>query len=73
MPEARESQQEREEARGEDRLQRPRPGDGADIKVAMVDLAPRLDPLGADMIMQVHDELVFDVDEEHVDESPSSP
>jgi DNA polymerase I len=44
-------------------------GTAADIiKVAMVDLAPRLDPLGADMIMQVHDELVFDVDEEHVDE-----
>jgi DNA polymerase I len=34
----------------------------------MVDLAPRLEPLGADMIMQVHDELVFDVDEDMVDE-----
>jgi DNA polymerase-1 len=44
-------------------------GTAADIiKVAMVDLAPRLDSLGADMIMQVHDELVFDVDEESVDE-----
>src|SRR5215211_3538230 len=42
-------------------------GTAADIiKVAMVDLAPRLRSLGADMIMQVHDELVFDVDEERV-------
>ena len=40
-------------------------GTAADIiKVAMVDLQPRLRSLGADMIMQVHDELVFDVDEE---------
>src|SRR5919202_1057267 len=39
-------------------------GTAADIiKVAMVDLAPRLRRLGADMIMQVHDELVFDADE----------
>jgi len=44
-------------------------GSAADIiKVAMVDLAPRLGSLGADMIMQVHDELVFDVDEGRVDE-----
>jgi DNA polymerase I len=44
-------------------------GTAADIiKVAMVDLAPRLHSLGADMIMQVHDELVFDVDEDMVDE-----
>ena len=44
-------------------------GTAADIiKVAMVDLAPRLGALGADMIMQVHDELVFDVDEDCVDE-----
>ena len=44
-------------------------GTAADIiKVAMVDLAPRLGPLGADMIMQVHDELVFDVDEDRVGE-----
>jgi DNA polymerase I len=44
-------------------------GTAADIiKVAMVDLAPRLESLGADMIMQVHDELVFDVDEDTVDE-----
>jgi len=43
-------------------------GTAADIiKVAMVDLAPRLRSLGADMIMQVHDELVFDVDENRVD------
>ena len=44
-------------------------GTAADIiKVAMVDLQPRLKSLGADMLMQVHDELVFDVDEERVDE-----
>jgi DNA polymerase-1 len=44
-------------------------GTAADIiKVAMVDLAPRLGALGADMIMQVHDELVFDVDEDKVEE-----
>jgi DNA polymerase-1 len=43
-------------------------GTAADIiQVAMVDLAPRLRSLGADMIMQVHDELVFDVDEDRVD------
>src|SRR5215207_6748877 len=43
-------------------------GTAADIiKVAMVDLAPRLRSLGADMIMQVHDELVFDVDEDRVE------
>jgi DNA polymerase-1 len=42
-------------------------GTAADIiKVAMVDLQPRLRSLGADMIMQVHDELVFDVDEDRV-------
>ena len=34
----------------------------------VVDLQPRLRSLGADMLMQVHDELVFDVDEERVDE-----
>ena len=44
-------------------------GTAADIiKVAMVDLEPRLPSLGADMLMQVHDELVFDVDEEAVEE-----
>jgi len=44
-------------------------GSAADIiKVAMVDLAPRLGPLGADMLMQVHDELVFDVDRDRVEE-----
>ncbi|MDN5697320.1 MAG: DNA polymerase, partial [Rubrobacter sp.] len=47
-------------------------GTAADIiKVAMVDLAPRLEPLGADMLMQVHDELVFDVDEGSVEEVAS--
>lgn len=44
-------------------------GSAADIiKVAMVDIHPRLPSFGADMLMQVHDELVFDVDLEHVDE-----
>ncbi len=44
-------------------------GTAADIiKVAMVDLQPRLSSLGAEMIMQVHDELVFDVDEDRVEE-----
>ena len=44
-------------------------GTAADIiKVAMVDLQPRLRSLGTDMLMQVHDELVFDADEERVEE-----
>jgi DNA polymerase-1 len=44
-------------------------GTAADIiKVAMVDLQPRLRSMGTDMLMQVHDELVFDVDQERVDE-----
>ncbi len=44
-------------------------GTAADIiKVAMVKLHPRLGELEADMIMQVHDELVFDVGKEAVDE-----
>ncbi len=44
-------------------------GTAADIiKVAMVDLDARLPALGADMLMQVHDELVFDVDEERLGE-----
>ena len=43
-------------------------GTAADIiKVAMVDLHRGCGSLGADMIMQVHDELVFDVDEDRVD------
>jgi DNA polymerase I len=42
-------------------------GSAADIiKKAMIDIQPRLRSLGADMIMQVHDELVFDVDEDRV-------
>ena len=42
-------------------------GSAADIiKKAMIDIQPRLSSLGADMIMQVHDELVFDVDEDRV-------
>ena len=44
-------------------------GTAADIiKVAMIDLQPRLLSLGAQMLMQVHDELVFDVDEAKVDQ-----
>jgi DNA polymerase-1 len=47
-------------------------GTAADIiKVAMVDLYPRLSSLGAEMLMQVHDELVFDVDAERVNEVAS--
>jgi DNA polymerase-1 len=47
-------------------------GTAADIiKVAMVDLHPRLSSLGAEMLMQVHDELVFDVNAERVDEVAS--
>src|ERR671932_56819 len=47
-------------------------GTAADIiKVAMVDLYPRLSSLGAEMLMQVHDELVFDVDAEKVNEVAS--
>jgi DNA polymerase-1 len=47
-------------------------GTAADIiKVAMVDLQPRLPSLGAEMLMQVHDELVFDVDAENVEEVAS--
>jgi DNA polymerase-1 len=44
-------------------------GTAADIiKTAMIDIQPRLPALGTDMLMQVHDELVFDVDETRVDE-----
>ncbi len=44
-------------------------GTAADIiKTAMIDIQPRLPAFGADMLMQVHDELVFDVDERRVDE-----
>ena len=44
-------------------------GTAADIiKVAMVDLAPRLRALKTDMLMQVHDELVFDADESRIEE-----
>ena len=44
-------------------------GTAADIiKVAMVDLAPRLPAFKTDMLMQVHDELVFDVDAEYTNE-----
>jgi DNA polymerase I len=43
-------------------------GSAADIiKKAMIDIQPRLRSLGADVIMQVHDELVFDVDDERVE------
>jgi DNA polymerase-1 len=47
-------------------------GTAADIiKVAMVDLQPRLPSLKAEMLMQVHDELVFDVNAENVEEVAS--
>jgi DNA polymerase I len=47
-------------------------GTAADIiKTAMIDIQPRLLALGTDMLMQVHDELVFDVDETRVDEVAS--
>jgi DNA polymerase-1 len=47
-------------------------GTAADIiKTAMIDVQPRLPALGAEMLMQVHDELVFDVDETRVDEVAS--
>ncbi|MGH3087667.1 MAG: DNA polymerase I [Rubrobacteraceae bacterium] len=44
-------------------------GSAADIiKVAMVDINARLKPLDSEMIMQVHDELVFDADRERVED-----
>jgi len=44
-------------------------GTAADIiKVAMVDIAPRLPALETDMLMQVHDELVFDAEEGRAEE-----
>ncbi|HKH77002.1 MAG TPA: DNA polymerase I [Rubrobacteraceae bacterium] len=47
-------------------------GTAADIiKTAMIDVQPRLPALGTEMLMQVHDELVFDVDETRVDEVAS--
>jgi DNA polymerase-1 len=47
----------------------PIQGTSADIiKIAMVRLAPQLKALGVDMLLQVHDELVFEVDTERVDE-----
>jgi DNA polymerase-1 len=42
----------------------PIQGTAADVmKLAMVNLAPALEPLGAQMILQVHDELVIEVPE----------
>jgi DNA polymerase-1 len=47
-------------------------GTAADIiKVAMVDLHRRLPSVDAEMLMQVHDELVFDVEEDRVSEVAS--
>ncbi len=47
-------------------------GTAADIiKVAMVDIEARLAFFESEMIMQVHDELVFDVEEGHVEEVAS--
>jgi DNA polymerase-1 len=46
----------------------PIQGTSADIiKIAMVRLQPQLAALGADMLLQVHDELVFEVDREKVE------
>ncbi|TCJ19481.1 DNA polymerase I [Rubrobacter taiwanensis] len=47
----------------------PVQGTAADIiKAAMVDLHPRLAGMGADLLMQVHDELVFDVERGRMEE-----
>jgi DNA polymerase-1 len=46
----------------------PIQGTSADIiKVAMVRLAPKLEGLNATMLLQVHDELVFETDPAHVE------
>ncbi|MDB5100798.1 MAG: polymerase [Cyanobacteria bacterium RYN_339] len=46
----------------------PIQGTSADIiKIAMVRLQPQLAALGADMLLQVHDELVFEVDADKVE------
>ncbi|HEX7002881.1 MAG TPA: DNA polymerase I [Trueperaceae bacterium] len=48
----------------------PIQGTAADImKLAMLQLAPRLEPLGAGMILQVHDELVVEAPVEVADEA----
>ncbi|WP_287409110.1 DNA polymerase I [Oceanithermus sp.] len=48
----------------------PVQGTAADlIKLAMVKLAPRLEPLGAALLLQVHDELVVEAPEERVEET----
>ena len=45
-------------------------GTAADlIKLAMVKLAPRLEPLGAALLLQVHDELVVEAPEERAEET----
>lgn len=50
----------------------PIQGTAADIiKVAMLRLAPVLEPLGARMVLQVHDELVLEAPTERVDETVS--
>ncbi|HGY10327.1 MAG TPA: DNA polymerase I [Oceanithermus profundus] len=48
----------------------PVQGTAADlIKLAMVKLAPRLEPLGAALLLQVHDELVVEAPEAHAEEA----
>ena len=47
-------------------------GTAADIiKTAMIDIHPRLGALDTEMLMQVHDELVFDADDARIDEVAS--
>jgi DNA polymerase-1 len=47
----------------------PIQGTAADIiKIAMVQLHPRLEGLPVSMLLQVHDELVFEVDPAHLEE-----
>ena len=49
-------------------LNAPIQGAAADvIKKAMIDLDPKLVPFQAQMLLQIHDELVIEVPDEHVD------
>jgi len=47
----------------------PVQGTAADLmKLAMVKLGPRLEPLGAHLVLQVHDELVIETPEDQAEE-----
>ncbi len=49
-------------------LNAPIQGSAADvIKKAMIDLDPKLIPYEAQMLLQIHDELVIEVPDEHLD------